>query len=179
MLIATPDQEKQLAKLDAELAEASKGLDVAQTKWEAAVVAKQTILPELEPNSTASEADKKMARRVVALTGKAAAKRQPVEQQVIQTYFRTKMTNLTTEARDALAKAEKDRKDYYDSIPKVIVSTSAPKKRVVRILPRGNWMIDSGEVVHAALPHFLPQAKGRNESVVAAILRRRSEPGVG
>ena len=67
MLVATPEQEKQLAKLDAELAEASKGLDVAQTKWEAAVVAKQAILPELEPKSTASEADKKTARRVERL----------------------------------------------------------------------------------------------------------------
>ena len=34
---------------------------MAQTKWEAAVVAKQVTLPELEPKSTASEADKKTA----------------------------------------------------------------------------------------------------------------------
>jgi hypothetical protein len=159
MLVATPEQEKQLAKLDAQLAEASKGLDVAQTKWEAAVVAKQTILPELEPKSTASEADKKTAQRVVRLASKEAAKRKPAEQQAIQAYFRAKMTNLTAAARDELAKAEKQRNDYYDSIPKVIVSKSAPQKRVVRILPRGNWMVDSGEVVHAALPHFLPQPK--------------------
>src|SRR5204863_2398004 len=45
MLVASPEQEKQLAKLDAELAEAAKGLDAAQTKWEAALVAKQAILP--------------------------------------------------------------------------------------------------------------------------------------
>ena len=101
-----------------------------------------------------------------------------------------------------MAKAEKERKDYYDSLPKVIVSKSAPQKRVVRILPRGNWMDESGEVVHAALPHFLPQPKiegreptrldlaelarlaakpahgtCRHESIVAAVLRRRPEPG--
>ena len=140
MLVATPEQEKQLAKLDAELAEASKGLDVAQTKWEAAIVAKQVTLPELEPDSTASEADKKTARRVVSFASKAAAKRQQAEKRAIQTYFRAKMTNLTTPEREALAKAEKERNDFYDSMPKVIVSKSAPKKRVVRILPRGNWM---------------------------------------
>src|SRR6476646_1038077 len=95
MLVATPEQEKQLAKLDAQLASASKGLDAAQTKWEAAVVAKQTILPELEPKSIASEADKKTAQRVVRIASKETAKRKPVEQQAIQTYFRAKMTNLT------------------------------------------------------------------------------------
>src|SRR5213075_787350 len=61
--------------------------------------------------------------------------------------------------RDALAKAEKERKDFYDSLPKVLVSKSAARKRTVRILLRGNWMIDSGEVMHPALSHFLPQAK--------------------
>jgi hypothetical protein len=67
---------------------------------------------------------------------------------------------------DAQATAEKERKDYYDSLPKVIVSKSAQQKRVVRILPRGNWMNESGEVVRAALPHFLPQPKidGREPS---------------
>jgi hypothetical protein len=159
MLVATPEQEQQLAKLDAQLAEASKGLDVAQTKWEMAVVAKPAILPELETNSTASEADKKTARRVVRIANTDVAKRKPTDQQVIQTYFRAKMTSLTTGARDSLAKAEKERKVYYDSLPKVIVSKSAKQKRVVRILPRGNWMVDTGEVVHAALPHFLPQPK--------------------
>src|SRR3954454_7869012 len=69
------------------------------------------------------------------------------------------MTSLTAFERDALAKAEKQRKVYYDSLPKVIVSKSAKQKRVVRILPRGNWMVETGDVVHAALPHFLPQPK--------------------
>ena len=94
------------------------------------------------------------------LVSKEAAKRKPAEQQAIQTYFRAKMTNLTAAPRAMhWQRLEKERKDYYDSMPKVIVSKSATKKRVVRILPRGNWMVESGEVVHAALPHFLPQPK--------------------
>jgi hypothetical protein len=159
MLVPTPEQEQHLAKLDAQLAQASQGLDAAQAKWEAALSAKQIKLPELEPNSTASEGDKKTARRIVTIAQKQAAKRKPAEQQAIQSYFREKMTTLTAAERDALAKAEKERKVYYDSLPKVIVSKSANVKRVVRILPRGNWMDESGEVVHAALPHFLPQPK--------------------
>jgi hypothetical protein len=60
---------------------------------------------------------------------------------------------------NALAKAESERKRFYDPLPKCLVSISAPQKRTVRILPRGNWMDESGEIVKAALPHYLPQPK--------------------
>ncbi len=159
MLAATPEQEQRLAKLDAQLAEATKNLDGAQRKWEAALVANKAALPELDPKSTASDADKKVAQRIVHIAKTEAAKRKPKEQQDLQEYFRAKMTNVTTAERESLAKAEKERKDFYDSLPKVLVSKSAQQKRIVRILPRGNWMDESGDVVHAALPHFLPQPK--------------------
>jgi len=159
MLVATSEQEQQLAKLDAVLAEASKGPDSAQKKWEADVAAQKLVLPELEPNSNAPDADKKAAKRVVRIAKKEAAKRTPEEQQALQTYFRTKMTNLATAERDTLAKAEKERKDFYDSLPKVLVSVAAKEMRAVRILPRGNWMDETGEVMQPALPNFLPQPK--------------------
>ncbi|MBU6399096.1 MAG: DUF1553 domain-containing protein [Verrucomicrobia bacterium] len=37
------------------------------------------------------------------------------------------------------------------------VVTVAWKPRVIRILPRGNWQINTGEIVPPAVPHFLPQ----------------------
>ena len=39
--------------------------------------------------------------------------------------------------------------------PKCIVSVSTAEKRTVRILPRGNWMDETGEVMKAALPSGL------------------------
>jgi Protein of unknown function (DUF1553)/Protein of unknown function (DUF1549)/Planctomycete cytochrome C len=48
-------------------------------------------------------------------------------------------------------------RDQYDgSLPACVVTESVPP-RTVRILPRGNWMDDSGEIVRPAVPHFLPQ----------------------
>ena len=43
----------------------------------------------------------------------------------------------------------------------MITTTQAPDP--VRILPRGNWLDESGEIVEPAVPHFLPQieAEGR------------------
>ena len=59
--------------------------------------------------------------------------------------------------------------------------TVATKPRVVRVLPRGNWLDDSGEVVQPAVPHFLPQirvADGRraNRLDLARWLTRKDQP---
>jgi hypothetical protein len=40
------------------------------------------------------------------------------------------------------------------AIPRIVV-TKATRPRVTRILPRGNWMDDSGEIVDPAIPAFL------------------------
>jgi hypothetical protein len=159
MLVASPEQEKQLAKLDAALAEASKGLVAAQAQWECDVAAGNVKLPELEDNSGSSDADKKAAERVLQLAKKDAPKRSPEEQEALKTYFRSKGAGLSAAHREALARAEKERKDFYDSLPKVLVSKVSAQKRTVRLLPRGNWMDETGEVMHSTLPHFLPQKK--------------------
>ncbi len=42
--------------------------------------------------------------------------------------------------------------------------TSRIKPRRIRVLPRGNWMDDSGEIVEPAVPHFLPVLKTRSRA---------------
>ncbi len=59
--------------------------------------------------------------------------------------------------KDGIAAAEKARQEFLKTVPKCLVSVSSDSRRVVRILPRGNWMDESGEVVRPALPHYLPQ----------------------
>ncbi len=61
--------------------------------------------------------------------------------------------------RTKLATVEKEKADFEGAAPKCIVSISDANKRIVRILPRGNWMDESGEVVKAALPGYLPKPK--------------------
>jgi hypothetical protein len=166
MTVATPEQEKQLAKLDAQLAEAKQKfdavlpqLDVAQKQWEAELVAGEATLPELQKDSKASAQDKQAAKQVLNIAAKEAKTRNAKEKLALQTYFRTKVSKLDVAEREALAGAESERKKLYDALPKVLVSLSAAKRRTVRILPRGNWMDETGEVVLAALPHYLPQPK--------------------
>jgi hypothetical protein len=83
------------------------------------------------------------------------AQRQPQQSAKLDESYRQIAPELEP-LRAELATAEKAKADYEAAAPKCIVSVSDSNQRVVRILPRGNWMDESGEIVKAALPHYLP-----------------------
>ena len=166
MIVGTPEEHTRLAELDAALAEAKKKfgaivpqLDAAQQQWEQDIVAYKVTLPELLPDVKANDADKNTATQVAASLAKEPAKRDGNDKNRLRDYFRAKATTLFQAERDGLAKAEKDRKDFYDPLAKCLVSVHADKPRIVRILPRGNWMDETGEVMKPAFPAYLPQPK--------------------
>ncbi|TVP96931.1 MAG: DUF1553 domain-containing protein [Planctomycetaceae bacterium] len=163
MAVTTAEQEAELARLDERLAQARRdhdailpALDAAQQQWEADLVAYQVTLPELREGSGASAADQKTARDVAAAISQAEAERTPAQRDVIRNYYRGRVTKLFSGQRNGLAEAEQARAAFYAALPKCLVSTSTPNKRTVRILPRGDWMNESGEIVSPALPHYLP-----------------------
>lgn len=162
MPVMTPEQEGRLRELDAAQATAASAynaivpqLEIAQRQWEADVVAYDVTLPELQPDSPAAEPAKQTARQVLEILK--ATDRTPEQQQVVQDYFRHTVTQLFTAERDALEAAERERREYFDALPRCLVSVSTPHKRTVRILARGNWQEEVGEPLQAALPHYLPQ----------------------
>jgi hypothetical protein len=166
MLVTTPEQSSHLATLEAARGEAKSQLDavapqldLAQQQWEFDVIAYGVTLPELAKDSGASAIEKKTAAQVIAALKKDPGQRKGAEKQALQDYFRSKATKLFAAEREAVVKAKVEYEGFYDSLPKCIVSISSEKKRIVRILPRGNWMDDSGEVMKPAVPHFLPQPK--------------------
>ena len=150
ILVTTPENEKKLAELDAKLAEAKKvfakvqpDLNRAQKAWEVEFL-KRTDLKEKEAKD---------------IQGLLKAKNPNARQkQQIDAYF-AQNNPLYKAEREAVAKAEAARKAFYDPLPKCIISISDTNKRTVRILPRGNWMDESGEVVKASLPSYLPKPK--------------------
>jgi cytochrome c553 len=67
---------------------------------------------------------------------------------------------------DPVATARANIQAELDAVIKAQVTmpmTVSTTPRVVRVLPRGNWMDDSGEVVLPATPGFLPAAGGGEE----------------
>jgi hypothetical protein len=81
--------------------------------------------------------------------------------------------------RQDLAANRKARGDLELSIPKCLVSIS-DKPRTVRILPRGNFLIETGEIVHPALPEYLvsekPEKENLNRLDLANFLVSRDNP---
>ena len=164
MIVGTPEEKERLAELDAALAEAKKKfdaivpqLDTAQQQWEADIVAYSVTLPELAADAKATDAEKNVAKQVADSLAKEPAKRDGNDKNRLRDYFRVKATKLFQAERDGLAKTEKERKEFYDPLAKCLVSVHADTPRTVRILPRGNWMDETGEVVKPALPAYLPQ----------------------
>ena len=70
-------------------------------------------------------------------------------------YYRS-IAPLLQPSRDELAKVQKERDGFLNDVPKCLVSTSG-EPRVVRLLHRGNWQDETGEIESPAVPHFLPQ----------------------
>jgi hypothetical protein len=164
MIVGTPEEKERLAELDAALSEAKKKfdaivpqLDAAQQQWEADIVSYSVTLPELAADAKATDAEKNTAKQVAASLAKEPAKRDGNDKNRLRDYFRVKATKLFQAERDGLAKAEKERKEFYDPLAKCLVSVHADTPRTVRILPRGNWMDETGEVMKPAMPSYLPR----------------------
>ncbi len=84
------------------------------------------------------------------------ADRKPEQVKQLAAHFRN-TTPLLKELRERIAKTDKERVDFEKTFPRVIVSDSGAP-RTVRILPRGDWQNETGEVVLPATPRFLPGA---------------------
>jgi hypothetical protein len=73
----------------------------------------------------------------------------------LSAFFRS-VTPLLEAPRRELAEAKQQRDSLDKSIP-LTLHTVAVEPPMMRVLPRGNWLDDSGDVVQPAVPHFLPQ----------------------
>jgi hypothetical protein len=74
--------------------------------------------------------------------------------EVVSAYFRTIAPSFETE-RTQLAELHRERDRVLDDVARCLVSVSV-EPRTTRLLPRGNWMDESGEIVEPAVPEFLP-----------------------
>jgi cytochrome c553 len=86
---------------------------------------------------------------------KSPAERTPAEQETVAAHYRSVAAELS-EKRTRLARLEADRSLLLGEVPQTLI-TEAVEPRVIRVLPRGNWMDETGEIVQPGVPHFLPQ----------------------
>lgn len=79
------------------------------------------------------------------------------QRQKLAAYHRSIAPELA-DLRARLASAEKARNDFVATVPHCLVSVSQDPPRTVRILPRGDFMVETGDVVQPALPAYLSRA---------------------
>jgi hypothetical protein len=76
------------------------------------------------------------------------------------------------DAADRLAQAQKAKTALEAGLPRCLVSVAMSNPRTVRILPRGDWMNESGPVVQPALPAYLPGPKSEGQRLTRLDLAR-------
>jgi hypothetical protein len=136
-MLPTPEQAARLKQLEAQIAPLQRQLDAAQAKWEQEV----------------RGAIKGLPKEVAAALAVAPAKRNAKQKQAIAAHYHAIAPELR-KARTQLAKLQQQQNELKRAIPSTLISESVPP-RVVRMLPRGNWLDDSGEIVQPALPASL------------------------
>lgn len=98
-------------------------------------------------------ADQAQPPNIAALLTIAADQRTDAQKNELAAHYRS-IAPLLEPARKQLAEAEKARKDFEARIPSTLITASV-QPRMVRVLKRGNWMDESGEVVKPAFPAVL------------------------
>ena len=177
MLVVTPADERRLAEL-AEAATLAKqtlekavvGLGAQLDAWEKEAAEDLAAAPATaakgKAKAKAKSPDAALAAKAPAILQKPAAKRTAAEKTLLRDFLLSLHPEALKAERAAVIATQREHDAFRAGLPKSLVTTKAATVRTVRILPRGNWMDESGEVVKAAFPHYLPQPKldGRTPS---------------
>jgi hypothetical protein len=67
--------------------------------------------------------------------------------------------------RKQLAGAKTAHDTFEKTIPRCLVSSQAEKPRTVRILPRGNFLVETGEIMEPALPGYLNVSETKDQKL--------------
>jgi cytochrome c553 len=143
-LLPSPEEQELLKKLNAEIAALKKTLsqqtselEAAWDEWEASAKASGTKLPKKIAAIVAIEKPKRSNKQKAALIK-----------------YHSSFAKILEPTRKRSSEAEKQRKAIEAKAPRTLVSTRG-KPRMMRVLPRGNWLDDSGEEVTPATPAFM------------------------
>jgi len=98
----------------------------------------------------AGDALPEKTRMILTIATQERGKKQKIK---LARYYRSIAPELD-ETRAQLVAAKKQQDDFMKTVPTTL-ATVAVEPRVMRVLPRGNWMSDEGEIVTPAVPRFL------------------------
>jgi cytochrome c553 len=97
---------------------------------------------------------REITKEIRAIAARPHEERTKEQSETIARFYRSVAPSLAA-ARDRLRAAELERDALVKDVPQSLV-TAVQKPDIVRVLPRGNWLDDGGEIVSPGVPHFLP-----------------------
>lgn len=150
MLVVSAEERTQLTALEAAVKSAQRKVEGVEPQLKSAEAA---WLQGLDAKGTLTG----VPREIAVVLRKEPARRTARERQLLRAHFRSHVATEFRAELDALAAAEAARTAWLADRARCLVTESSPERRIVRILPRGNWLDETGEIVRPALPHYLPQ----------------------
>ncbi len=112
--------------------------------------------------TTAELADSSIPMKQRAILAIAPSQRSNSEQAALASYYRQAVAPALAGEREAVASLEAREKAIDDARISMLI-TKAVEPRTMRVLPRGNWLDESGEVVLPAVPAFLGAIPGDSQ----------------
>jgi cytochrome c553 len=156
--LPTPQQQAERARLASEIAAVRKLLDTptkelaaGQKKWE-------------------SGKHEKLPSPIAAILSVSASKRSDVQRAELAAYYRTIAPELDS-TRKKLADLQQAAANLEKRIPTTLITVSVTP-RTIRLLHRGNWMDETGQVLTPAYPEVLSHATPREGRLTRADLAR-------
>jgi len=141
-LLPTAEQAAALKKLADEmkplqetLARQSPELDAAQIQWEADV---KTL------------GNKGVPKHILDILAIEPEKRSDQQRQALAAHYRG-ISAVLEPTRKKLAELQQQKNELLKSVRSTLMTESVPP-RTIRVLPRGNWLDDSGDIVQADVP---------------------------
>jgi hypothetical protein len=157
LLLADQQQEADLTQLQEQIAKLQARLDSPVVDFLASLVElEEGLLVAFGWQAPSQAAALPSVRAILAIS---PANRTQKQRQQAAAHYRKSMA-MFKPLQDELAGLEHRRDRLIKSIPKTLVSIST-WPRTVRILPRGNWLDDSGEMVAPAIPASLGKLEGK------------------
>jgi hypothetical protein len=156
LLLSTPEQDAELKRFDGEIAVVQKQLDA-----ETSNVRKQFDAWVKESSPDEEQEPKKLPADVQKILRTAVKERTKAQNERLFNDYLEREHPQYAEKTKRLSKLQEQRKQLEKLIPSMLVVEQVPP-RTMRVLARGNWMDESGEVVAPAVPAFLPQPPARD-----------------
>ncbi len=151
--LPTPAQDAKLKEIDGRMAPLQKSLTVPPTEFEAGL---KRWEESLKGNT------KGLPKQVAAVLALEPDKRTPAHKKVLADHYRTIAPELAA-IRKQIADLQREKDELLKNVPATLITTSVMPPRMVRVLPRGNWLDETGEIVKPGTPGTLPALSFKGE----------------